>query len=249
MDILRGSMEQKKALRGRINYIVKIDKSLTVEGASADAKATGDALAKLKRENQEALQEADKKTEQVRTAAGKAQGAANAAQTAADKAQETADTVKETTASHVTDRNNPHGTTAAKLGVVKKKFTAVIGTEWTGERKPYTQSVAVDGILETDDPIAELVGADGVMPDEEEEHAFSLIGSIKTQDGGITLYARKKTEVPISVKMEVNRIPDGAAPAPGGPEAGGSYTLTGEDKEEIAGIVLEMLPAAEEELF
>lgn len=78
--------------------------------------------------------------------------------------------------------------------------TAVIGTTWDGSG-PYTQSVAVEGLLETDIPITDLVASTDPTTAEAELTAWAALYRIDTADGSITVYANEATTQEITIQM------------------------------------------------
>lgn len=216
---LQGSLKPEKVLRGRVDFILKIDKTLSVEGASADSKAVGEALKKLEDSTNKSIEgvntkivKAQSTANQAKENAGEANSAAKKAQSTANEGKQAAGKAQEDINAHLKNLDNPHGLTAAQLGIGKVIFQATIGTEWAGTDRPYTQTVAVAGILEKDDPKVDLLPADGIMQTDEEEEAFGLIRRIKTNDGSITVYASDKTLTPINIQMEEHRL-DGSTEA------------------------------------
>lgn len=84
-------------------------------------------------------------------------------------------------------------------------FTATIGTTWTGDSAPYTQTVSVDGILSTDIPIVDITPSDDFSIVEAELEAFGYIYRIIASDGSIIVYSMEPTETEITIRMEVFR--------------------------------------------
>lgn len=114
----------------------------------------------------------------------------------------------------------------SRLRQIKKTFEATVGTNWAGEKAPYTQSIAVAGIMKTDSPVTDLVEPDDFEMVDAAEEAFSEVYRIKTFDGSITVFAKNKTDTEIKIRMEVHRLEDTEpeageysvilAPGPGG---------------------------------
>lgn len=104
--------------------------------------------------------------------------------------------------------NIPDGSIGAEKladGAVTKHFTAQIGTVWTGEAAPYTQEIAVSGILASDVPIVDMVTSDTYSAVEAEEEAWANVYKIQTAANKITVYAKEATETAINIQMVVNR--------------------------------------------
>lgn len=98
---------------------------------------------------------------------------------------------------------------AANKGYVDgKKFSAgfTIGTGWTGNSAPYTQTIAVPGILETDYPNLWLVASADKDTRTQQREALAMITDGDTTDGYITFTCDEdKPGVDIPVYIEVNR--------------------------------------------
>lgn len=72
-------------------------------------------------------------------------------------------------------------------------FTATVTTNWLADGNGgYLQMVEVDGILATDNPIADVVMGDDVAANELYAKAWSCITRIFTEDDMVTLYANKE---------------------------------------------------------
>lgn len=213
---LRGKLEPKKILRGRVDHIIVIDKTLTQAGASADAKVTGEEIAKAKRMASDAQTSANNAQKTANSAGGAAAGAleeAKKAKTAASKAQETADqamtagqNAKSGLDGHIKDKNNPHNVKARQLGVMEEEFLVDIGTDWEGEATPYTQTVAVPGMLATDKPFTFLFYPDDLANADDLEYEFSKLTNVKTAENSVTFKAKAPTDIPIQVRLEVLRL-------------------------------------------
>ena len=73
---------------------------------------------------------------------------------------------------------------------------------WQGEG-PYTQTIAVEGILATDHPHYGVVYSDNR---ETEREAFSAVDELDTADGSVTFTCfEDKPAADITIQMEVNR--------------------------------------------
>ena len=100
-----------------------------------------------------------------------------------------------------------HRTAAELLGDIgaasQKSYTATIGTAWSGSAAPYTQTITVNGILATDEPIVDLITTTNNYEKELEE--YGKIFKITTSANKITVYATEKTTASISCKLKVVR--------------------------------------------
>lgn len=86
-------------------------------------------------------------------------------------------------------------------------FTSTIlgGDAWIGDTAPYTQSVIIPGILETDKPKVDLVASDTYSEAETQIEAYGYIYKILTASDSITVYATEKPEVSLPIQIEVLR--------------------------------------------
>ncbi len=97
--------------------------------------------------------------------------------------------------------------TLSTLGHVKHAvLTATLTTaSWTGTTSPYSQSVAVSGILATDTPIIDIVTSGTYSTDEARIEAWGYIYRAVTADGSITFYATEKPTVSLPIQIKVVR--------------------------------------------
>ena len=76
---------------------------------------------------------------------------------------------------------------------------------WTGDG-PYTQTIAVQGVLSTDKPHWDVLLSDNVETALAEEEAFAAISKLNTNNGSVVLTClEEKPEVNVTIQMEVNR--------------------------------------------
>ena len=84
-------------------------------------------------------------------------------------------------------------------------YTAEIGTNWVAaETGEYTQTVVVNGILATDNPIVDVVLATAKNTALSQLEAWSLISKIETSNGSITVTCLEEaptTAIPIQIKV------------------------------------------------
>jgi hypothetical protein len=78
---------------------------------------------------------------------------------------------------------------------VTATYTADIGTEWTGDVAPYTQTVAVTGITANDNPIVDICSDSANDTFKLELKAYSLVSKIATGENSITLTCLDKKPV------------------------------------------------------
>ena len=71
---------------------------------------------------------------------------------------------------------------------------------------PYTQTIAVEGILETDRPHWGIVYSEDADTALAEKEAFALVDVLDTADGSVKFTCfEEKPEVDLTIQMEVNR--------------------------------------------
>lgn len=93
--------------------------------------------------------------------------------------------------------------TAEKIGAnaVSDRFTATIGTSWTGSAAPYTQTIVISEILESDNPIIDVVLPDNFTNAQNILEAYNAVYRFVAGSGSITAYATEatSTEIPIQI--------------------------------------------------
>lgn len=100
------------------------------------------------------------------------------------------------------------GDAASKAYVDGRHLTPTLSLslEWEGGTAPYTQSVAVEGILETDNPHYGLVLSGTTEQMLAQKEAFGYIDELKTADGLVTFTCLEdKPAVVLTIQLEVNR--------------------------------------------
>ena len=95
--------------------------------------------------------------------------------------------------------------TAKKLSTdaVTRMFAATIGVEWTGDIAPYAQTVAVDGLPNSDRIFAMLDGSDDWETSLTEEEEFNKVAKIIAAENKLIVYADDTTTVPLNIKIMV----------------------------------------------
>lgn len=83
--------------------------------------------------------------------------------------------------------------------------TCTVSTTWDGSAAPYTQTVTVSGILDTDNPIIDPIYSAALATAEAEMEAYALIYRIETYDGYIKVYASDKTATPLTIMIKEAR--------------------------------------------
>ena len=119
--------------------------------------------------------------EDAQATAENAQAAANEAKTAAAAAQN------------------------AAAAPVTAYYTATIGTDWQGTEAPFTQTVAVAGLLASDRPRVDLLPSDDFAAVELEIEDYAKIYRITAEAGAIIVYATEATEVALNIQLEASR--------------------------------------------
>lgn len=85
-------------------------------------------------------------------------------------------------------------------------YSASVGTTWSGSEAPYTQTIAVSGILSTDTPIVDVNLASIAYADKSAViEDYAKIYRITTADGSITVYSDDVTSVAVPLQLKVVR--------------------------------------------
>ena len=98
--------------------------------------------------------------------------------------------------------------TAPKIadGAVSQTYTVTIPTEgWTGEAAPYTNTIAVTGLLAADTPIVDMIPSETYETAETEIEAYANIYKMVAADNQLTAYATEKPTVDISIQIKAVR--------------------------------------------
>lgn len=84
-------------------------------------------------------------------------------------------------------------------------YTATVGTSWTADGDYFYQTIAVDGIRETDSPIVDVMtGVDNAANIQYIEN-MGKVFRITTSDGSITVWASEAIETAFPIKLKVVR--------------------------------------------
>lgn len=108
---------------------------------------------------------------------------------------------------HVDNTSNPHAVTAAQVGAATTSLyeATLVTSGWAGTVAPYTQTIAVTGMLDTDTPIVDILQSGTESTDEAMRIAWELITRITAGAGSITVYASDLPESEIAIQMRVVR--------------------------------------------
>ena len=86
-------------------------------------------------------------------------------------------------------------------GSVTDIYTATIGTTWTGEAAPYTQTVTVEGLTAADHPVIDIVPSDTYAVAEKQMDAWADIYRMVAGDGVLTIYAGAVTDTAVPIQI------------------------------------------------
>ncbi|MGM9585161.1 MAG: hypothetical protein ACI3V1_06410 [Faecousia sp.] len=100
---------------------------------------------------------------------------------------------------------------AVKSGIRSFSASITVPSEgWEGAREPYTQTVALDGILEADDPQYGVVLSGDLDNKLTQMEAYDCIIELTTGNGTVTLSCIEKPDTDITIRLVVNRWDESA---------------------------------------
>jgi hypothetical protein len=106
---------------------------------------------------------------------------------------------------HKNNKSNPHGVTPSQIGAAATKlYTATIPTSGWSASAPYTLDVTVNGILDTDIPIVDIVLSDDATASKSISENWVKVGRITTSTNKITVYCYDEipsVALPIQLKV------------------------------------------------
>lgn len=149
----------------------------------------------------------------VKTAADAAAAAESAAQAAetANAAQETANAAAETANGIAATAEEAKATAeeAKALTTTMAAFHATIvlpANGWSGAAAPYTQTVQVEGILETDQPHYGVIYSADSGTAKAEKEAFAMVDDLDTAAGSVVFTCFEEAPaINLTIQLEVNR--------------------------------------------
>ena len=147
----------------------------------------------------------------AQTSADNAQASADNAQTAADNAQAAADNAQITADNALAAAGNAHTSavneskeyTDSKHCICSATLTA---NDWDGDAAPYTQTIGIDGILETDKPHISPVYDQDQDTRLAQREAWMMVCDAEAGDGEIIFTCfEDKPATAVPIQIEVNR--------------------------------------------
>lgn len=81
--------------------------------------------------------------------------------------------------------------------------TITLSTNWTGTNAPYTQEVAVEGLLSTDVPIVGLVQSGTYSEAQTQLADYGKLYRAVTSDGAITFFSRESTSTALTLQLKI----------------------------------------------
>lgn len=171
------------------------DTTLTISGAAADSKVVGDAISSLE--------------ERVASLGGDVVDGIGSLDSKYVKLDKIVNNLTTTEAGYILDARQAY----ELYKLIQKKAESALytarfsSTGWTSS-SPYTQTVYVDGILKTDNPIADVdtstITNEGSWAQLIE--TWNTVGRIVTHDGSVTMYCYKdKPTIDMTVFLKVVR--------------------------------------------
>ena len=83
-----------------------------------------------------------------------------------------------------------------------ENFTVPVSTsDWTGSKAPYSKTVAVTGVLESDTPIVDLILPDDYGTAQDQLIEFNKVYKINVTDNALTLYATEIPAADVTMKL------------------------------------------------
>lgn len=95
---------------------------------------------------------------------------------------------------------------AVAITVTQVRSVAVASAEWANNEPPFSQTVAVEGILENDRPKVYFAPPESFEELEDAQDAFGELYDVEADIGAVTFYAKDLPKVEFGVALEVTRI-------------------------------------------
>lgn len=86
-------------------------------------------------------------------------------------------------------------------GAVTSMYSGEIGTVWEGEAGPFTQEIAIAGLLAEDTPVVDIEPSADYAEAEAQLEAWAAVYRIVPAADKITVYAADKTTTEIPIKL------------------------------------------------
>lgn len=94
---------------------------------------------------------------------------------------------------------------ATNADFVAKNFTVNVGLDW-GTAAPYSQNITASGVLETDNPIVDIILSSDTEAAINQEKEYGKVSKIITSNGSITVVCLKdKPELAFTIQLKVVR--------------------------------------------
>lgn len=91
-------------------------------------------------------------------------------------------------------------------GSSKHIFNTTVKTEWSGETAPYTQTISIPGILDTDEPVVDINVSEASLAESSNyQKVLNNIYKITTGNDKIIVYIAEKSTIEIPLKLLVVR--------------------------------------------
>lgn len=91
-------------------------------------------------------------------------------------------------------------------GSSKHIFSTTVKTEWSGETAPYTQTISIPGILDSDEPVVDIDVSEASLAESSNyQKVLNNIYKITTGNDKIIVYIAEKSTIEIPLKLLVVR--------------------------------------------
>ena len=95
---------------------------------------------------------------------------------------------------------------AVAITVTQTRSVAVASAEWGNNEPPFAQTVAVDGLLENDQPKVHFKAPANFAELDDKQEVFSYLYRVVASERAVTFYAKEPPEKEFDVTLEVTRI-------------------------------------------